>query len=1160
MHLSFLQLNPHLEASFSSRASQRGMMVPRQTAPALAATAIGISSFAFQGTNAHAILQQATALVPSAPAASNSASVWQKRHFSVLPPMHACLHAATTATKGCLCVYEWPLHQPSSAFLMDHMVHGRAVMPAAAYLELFTAAAAATTAAAPGYTDSTDRLALLGAVFEAPLLLDTGNSQHGLTLRCSLDTAQGLCKLTSVLNKQVTQHMHGRIQAPQSHGLPGQARHLPKHSAMVRLMSSVVTNNVEDSPAVSNALASLTLTPSLTDGFYIHPSAMDNSLQLAGAAAQSSLAHTAAASHGQQGKIYIPASLQAFITSGRLPVDSTYATASLQAVSQDAHDCIVCDHSLVASDKQMLQLQGMTSRALQLAAAPQVDAAKDVIAVQQMPQMLYTLSWQANNAAPVPPEAGNGRMVALRSSKGKQAHATALHLAALMQAVSSGKHTRMRLQMQTHGSRSPVTSATAGTRSEQAALWGMLRTFQQECPQMGLTGADIAASTPSAAVASDAQLHFETGAAASVRAADGYGRSATGGAEYVARLLPVAPAGTTASDAQSGFPDLAGGSVTITGGTGMIGCLTAGWILEQARPQSIQLLSRTGRARSDRLQAILNTTAAQKGPMISLTMCDVSFTEDSAHCFGSSQSGTALEHRQATLGALVHAGGVLADATVGNQTPRAMRAVFAPKVTAAQHMQHVLRSQPVKTQVMFSSVAALLGAPGQLNYAAANAAMDCMAAQWQAQGQGGVSSIQWGGWAGGGMAGEDPSTASRLARMGMPLITPHQGLAAMQAVLSSYSTHSMPVISAIPFQWTAFMQQLPAEQPGMFAEFSNGPANHPRLSGPPHSHTATHKTASAKPASSASVKVLQQVTSAVTASLGKTVAPDASLMEAGLDSLSQVELRNTLSQVFEVELPATFTFDYPNAAAMAKHIATLLGTTDQVTDVIPDPYTQAAATHSASSERSPVQLAAQPARPPLPAAASAHAAQLAHSTTAASQHVSLPHHAAAVSAEAQQSSTDARTTASSSIMQQVQTAVASVLGASIAVDASLMEAGLDSLSAVELRNALSQTFELELPVTFTFDYPNIRAMASYISAAAGSSNADQGKEEVEEEVQHAAATPQLQVQPSISSTASDSRGRQRAHAITGVSLRWASMRYGIGALVAVRSVYHAQFT
>ena len=46
----------------------------------------------------------------------------------------------------------------------------------------------------------------------------------------------------------------------------------------------------------------------------------------------------------------------------------------------------------------------------------------------------------------------------------------------------------------------------------------------------------------------------------------------------------------------------------------------------------------------------------------------------------------------------------------------------------------------------------------------------------------------------------------------------------------------------------------------------------------------------------------------------------------------------------------------------------------------------------------------------------------------------------------------------------------------------LMEAGLDSLASVELRNSLSTAFDLELPASFAFDYPSIAAMAGFICA------------------------------------------------------------------------------
>ena len=47
-------------------------------------------------------------------------------------------------------------------------------------------------------------------------------------------------------------------------------------------------------------------------------------------------------------------------------------------------------------------------------------------------------------------------------------------------------------------------------------------------------------------------------------------------------------------------------------------------------------------------------------------------------------------------------------------------------------------------------------------------------------------------------------------------------------------------------------------------------------------------------------------------------------MEAGLDSLGAVELRNALGERFSVQLAATATFDHPSISALAAHILQLL--------------------------------------------------------------------------------------------------------------------------------------------------------------------------------------------------------------------------------------------
>ena len=57
-----------------------------------------------------------------------------------------------------------------------------------------------------------------------------------------------------------------------------------------------------------------------------------------------------------------------------------------------------------------------------------------------------------------------------------------------------------------------------------------------------------------------------------------------------------------------------------------------------------------------------------------------------------------------------------------------------------------------------------------------------------------------------------------------------------------------------------------------------------------------------------------------------------------------------------------------------------------------------------------------------------------------------------------------------------------VLGHDFALDEPLMAAGLDSLGAVELRNAVAEAFGVSLPATAALDLPTLEAMAAHVEA------------------------------------------------------------------------------
>ena len=140
-------LNPHIQSTLSTYGSDgRKLMAARQLAPMAgaeveAALMCGTSAFAFQGTNAHAIMSIHPSAVASPQATGQTAVTlpFEQKRFWVAPLVHPLLTSFKTQhAQHSAAVFEASLATAAAAYLWDHTVAGRALMPGAGTVLFFS--------------------------------------------------------------------------------------------------------------------------------------------------------------------------------------------------------------------------------------------------------------------------------------------------------------------------------------------------------------------------------------------------------------------------------------------------------------------------------------------------------------------------------------------------------------------------------------------------------------------------------------------------------------------------------------------------------------------------------------------------------------------------------------------------------------------------------------------------------------------------------------------------------------------------------------------------------------------------------------------------------------------------------------------------------------
>jgi hypothetical protein len=218
-------LNPHVTSAIDSAlpvgaAAAGGCLAMPRTAMPLQSLAgaerqgllaLGVSAFAFQGTNAHAIVTSRPLDLSSSTGGGWGSPVlpWATSRVWLHPLACTLLPSVLKAAAGRGVIYELQLAAPHMAHTWDHVVAGSALVPGVLFLEMAACAVQQTVASSSGNSLQTG---ICNATIPAACLLpgpgDSGSERPQVVLQCLVQ--QHMVRVASSGSSQRTVHLQAQ--------------------------------------------------------------------------------------------------------------------------------------------------------------------------------------------------------------------------------------------------------------------------------------------------------------------------------------------------------------------------------------------------------------------------------------------------------------------------------------------------------------------------------------------------------------------------------------------------------------------------------------------------------------------------------------------------------------------------------------------------------------------------------------------------------------------------------------------------------------------------------------------------------------------------------------------------------------------------------------
>lgn len=352
------------------------------------------------------------------------------------------------------------------------------------------------------------------------------------------------------------------------------------------------------------------------------------------------------------------------------------------------------------------------------------------------------------------------------------------------------------------------------------------------------------------------------------------------------------------------------GTYLVTGGLGGLGLAMMDWLVNEGA-RSIALIGRSApnefaQDAIARAQATGATIKVLKGDVTNDVDVDAIIREINAN--------------MVPLRGIIHSAGVLDDGVIAQQTPEKFSRVLASKVKGTWNLHQATLGIPLDMFVCFSSIAAVVGWPGQSNYASANSFMDSFCRYRQQLGLPALS-VNWGPWAEVGMASKlETRDIERMESSGMKALEPQAAVAAMKQLL----VHGVSHAGVFAMDWRlVFKNSASLQAKALLSEFvEQNDSDSPRESFA-SLYAATANDMRAELVQEKSCMILAETLGFENAT---QIDINTNLFEYGMNSLMAMDCKNRLQEFFGVRLPATLLLKYPTVAGFSEQCYKLLET------------------------------------------------------------------------------------------------------------------------------------------------------------------------------------------------------------------------------------------